>query len=183
MCYRGAANPRYQEGQKGFDLISYLETHEVGSYEEFIDIIRAVSPESIDENIDFDDISYFDIDIDYDEMSVAVVTMGTATYDRSHGASNTASKSYYTSAGILKFTVNVEGHFSYTTGTCNTVSASGNFSKPFYSFWTSTPTISTGHITTSKAYARISGTAVSGSNTTAYSLTLTCDDSGNFSSY
>ncbi len=166
-----------------FSLISYLETHEINDYGDFLDIIGTVSPESIVEDDDPSEVTYFDIDIDYDEMTVSVVTMGDGVYDRSHGASNTASKSYYTDAGIKKFTIKVEGTFSYSTGYCNTTSASGSFIRAFLSTWTSTPTISSGHITTRKAYARISGTATSGSNTTSYSLTLTCDDSGNFSSY
>ena len=179
----GQFNPPVRADGTPFSLISYLETHEINDYGDFLDIIGTVSPESIEEDDDPSEVTYFDIDIDYDEMTVSVVTMGDGVYDRSHGASNSASKSYYTDAGIKKFTITVEGHFSYTTGSCNTVSCSGNYSKPFYSFWTSTPTISSGHITTRKAYARISGTATNGSSNTSYSLTLTCDDSGNFSSY
>ena len=183
MLLGGASNPPDQGPGTGFSLISYLETHEIDSYKEFIDIIREVSPESVDPDEDVDCVASFVIDIDYDEEIVSVTTMGEASYDRSHGASNSASKSYYTDSGTKKFTITVEGTFSYTTGSCSTISCSGNYSKPIYSTWVSTPTISSGNITTSKAYARISGTATNGFYNTSYSLTLTCDDSGNFSSY
>lgn len=109
--------------------------------------------------------------------------MGEASYDRSHGVSDSASKSYYNDSGIKIFTIKVNGTFSYTTGSCTTLSASGSYNRALLSTWTSTPTISSGNITTRKAYARISGTATSGSSSISYSLTLTCDDSGNTSSY
>ena len=159
-----------------------METHEVNNYDDFIRVIRTVSPESIDED-DPSVVTYFDIDVDYDNMIVSVLTMDEATYDKSHGASNSVSKSYYASNGLKIFTIKVSGTFSYTTGSCTTLSASGSFTRAALSTWTSTPTISSGNITASKAYARISGTATSGSSSTYYSLTLTCNDSGNFSSY
>ena len=173
-----------QADETDFSLIDYLETHEINSYEEFLDVIETVSPESVDaEDEDPNEIAFFSIDIDYDNMIVSVLTMREASYDRSYIASNSASKSYYSNSGIKKFTIKVEGTFSYTTGSCNTTSASGSYTRAPLSPWTSTPTISAGHITPSKAYARISGNAVNGSNSTSYSLTLTCNDSGTFSSY
>ena len=48
---------------------------------------------------------------------------------------------------------------------------------------TSTPTISMGNFSTTVAYARISGTATSGSSSLSYSLTMTCDDTGHLNSY
>ena len=184
MLWGGWINPPLQADEIGFSLIDYLETHEINSYEDFLDVIESVSPESVDEeDEDPNDISFFSIDIDYDNMIVSVLTMREASYDRSHVASNSASKSYYSNSGFKIFTIKVNGTFSYSSGSCNTTSASGSFTRAFLSTWTSTPTISSGHINTSKAYARISGTATSGSNSTSYSLTLTCDDSGNFSSY
>ena len=184
FCVIGGANVlSAQSDETEFSLIGYLETHEIDTYDEFMNVIRTFCPEYADPNDEPNNISYFHIDIDYDNMIVAVITMGEASHDRSHGASNSASKSYYTDIGIKKFTITVEGTFSYVTGSCSTVSCSGNYSKPFYSTWTSTPTISSGNINARKAYARISGTATSGSDSTSYSLTLTCDDSGNFTSY
>jgi len=182
FCVVGAAAvPQDHDDQAVFDLISYLESHEVDSYEEFIGVINNVSPESVDK--EKEDISSFYIDIDYDNKVVSVTTMGEASYDRSHGASNSVSRSYYSNSGMKIFTIKVNGTFSYTTGSCSTVSASGTYTRPALSTWTSTPTISSGNITTRKAYARISGTATSGSSSMSYSLTLTCDDTGSFGSY
>lgn len=177
----GAANPRYHNDQTDFDLISYLETHEVDNYEEFNDVIQTVSPESVDEKTD--DITSFAIDIDYDNRIVSVTTISESSYDRANGASNSASRSYYASSGVKIFTIKVSGTFRYTTGSCSTLSASGSFTRASGSTWTSTPTISSGNITTRKAYARISGTATSGASSISYSLTLTCDDTGTFGSY
>ncbi|MBR6881105.1 MAG: hypothetical protein IKN14_08535 [Clostridiales bacterium] len=53
----GASNPPDQGSGTGFSLISYLETHEIDSYEEFIDIIREVSPESVDPEEDVDSVT------------------------------------------------------------------------------------------------------------------------------
>ena len=155
----------------------------MSSYEEFIDVIQSVSPESVDEDIDFENISSFDIEIDYVNNVVSVLTIEEVSNDRSHGVTDSASKSYYNDIGFKIFTIKVQGTFSYITGSCTTISASGSFNRATLSTWTSTPTISSGNITTRKAYARISGTATSGSSSLSYSLTLTCDDSGNTSSY
>lgn len=170
-----------QANEIGFSLIDYLETHEINSYEDFLDVIESVSPESVDE--DPSNVVFFDLEIDYDNMIVSTLVMRETTGDRSHGVTDSASKSYYNNNGIKIFTVNVQGSFSYTTGSCTTTSVSGSFNPAFLSLWTSTPTISSGNINTRKAYARISGTATCGSNSMNYSLTLTCDDSGHTSSY
>ena len=184
MLLGGAVNPQVQADEAEFSLISYLETHEIDSYEEFIDLIESVSPESVEkEEIDLEDISYFDIEVDYENMIVSVLTMGEGSYDRSHGASNSVSRTYYSDLGTKIFKITVSGTFSYSTGTCTALSSGGSFTKPFYSNWSSTPSFTKGNINTSKAYARISGTATSGGSTIAYSLTLTCDDSGTFGSY
>lgn len=168
----------------GFSLIEYLETNEVNSYSEFMDVIQTYGQCSeTEDEINPDDITYFDIEIDYDEMIVSVTTMREASYDRSQGASNSASRSYYTDEGIKIFTISVSGSFSYMTGYCNVLSRDGSFTKPSYSTWTSTPTITSGNITASKAYVRIYGIARSGSNSKSYTLTLTCDDTGHFTSY
>lgn len=159
-------------------LIDYLETHEVESYAEFQEIIRSVSPESVDEkasNLVMD----FSINIDYDNRIVYVTTIEESA-DPSANANKTASRSYYNDFYVKIFTISVTGNFRYSSGHCSTTSANGSFTKPFYSTWSSTPTISTGNISPSIAYARISGTATNGTNSTNYILTLTCNDSGQF---
>lgn len=185
MCTMGGwTNLTNQDVDKSVSLIERLEAQGVDSYEEFIDIIEDISPESVDSNgTNSIEYSYFDLKIDYDNRLISVTTMDTPIYDRSYSASNSVSRSYYTDAGIKIFTITVEGSFTYSTGSCTTTSARGSYNRALLSLWSSTPTISSGNISAKKAYARISGVATSGSNSISYSLTLTCDDSGNFSSY
>ena len=180
MLWGGWVNPQ----KTGFSLIDYLETHEVTTYEEFIEVIEQYSPEPVnEENEKLDDITYFHIDIDYEDRTVSVVTMGEVTYDRSSSASSSASKKYYNDLGAQIFMITVTGTFTYSSGSCTATQNGGSYTKPFYSTWSSTPSFTKGNITASKAYTRTSGTATSGGNTKTYSLTLTCDDSGHFSSY
>lgn len=178
----GWADPDYQNEKADFSLIEYLETHEINNYSDFSEIIDSVSPYASYENtIDPDSVTYFNIEIDYDDRTVSVLTM-----EESSGrttAYNEASKNYYNDSGVKIFTITVSGTFSYSSGSCSAVSCSGNYSKPFYSTWNSTPTITSGNISTKKAYVKIYGTARSGNNSKSYSLTLTCDDSGSFDSY
>ncbi len=172
-----------QADERSFSLIEYIETHDIDSYSDFIDVINTNTSYSYDE-IDISDVEIdsFNIEIDYDTHLVEVLVVShTAT--RATGAHGEASKDYYSDAGTKVFTVNVSGDFSYSTGFCNVTSSSGSFTKPSYSTWTSSPTITSGHITTTKAYVRIYGIARTIGNSKSYTLTLTCDDSGNFSSY
>lgn len=179
---RGWTNASRNEVENS--LISYLETHKVDDYEEFTEIIRVLSPESVseeDENVT--NVSYFSVEIDYENMLVTTITVSEMNDTRAHGASKSVSKSYYSSSGFKIFTISLEGTFSYISGSCSTLSSSGSYTRATLSTWTSTPTISSGNITVRKAYAKISGTATSGSSSISYSLTLTCDDSGSFTSY
>ncbi len=176
--------PQDNGSENRFSLISYLETHEISSYEEFIDVIDSFSPETISEEKDtLGEIVYFHIDIDYEDRTVSVTTIEETSYDRSNGASNSASKKYYNDIGALIFTITVSGSFKYSSGSCTATSNGGSFTKPFYSTWSSTPILSKGNINATKAYVRIRGTATNGGSTKTYSLTLTCDTSGNFTSY
>lgn len=179
----GQANPPIPDNGDDNRLIDYIESNEINSYEDFIDVIRVLSPESVDENEGISDIDSFNIDIDYDNMLVSVITERYISYGKSSSAGRGVSKSYYTSDGIIIFTVSVEGTFSYSSGTCTTTSARGSFSRTGVSLWSSTPLITSGNINAKIAYARISGTATSGSESVYYSLTLTCNDSGSFTSY
>ena len=184
MLWGGYSPNQEQIDGTDFSLIEYLEKHEVGSYSDFMDIIQAVNPDSVD-NYEYspESISEFSIEINYDDRTVSVLTVGEAVIDRYQVASNDASKSYYNDSGAKIFTISVSGTFTYGTGYCNVVSHDGSYTKPSYSTWTSTPTITSGNITASKAYVRIYGIARSGSNSKSYTLTLTCDDTGHFTSY
>ncbi len=182
LCATGGwSNPQANKDKTQFSLIRYLETHEIENYSEFEALIASVSPESI-EDIDSDSVSDFRINIDYENQLVIVTTLETPLV-RSDSVGDTAYKSYYSDLGLKIFTVSVTGRFNYYTGYCSTSSASGSFNREPLSTWTSTPTISTGNFSSTVAYARISGTATSGSSSTSYCLTLTCDDSGDMYAY
>lgn len=177
----GWTNPESCKNEAEFSLIDYLETHTVESYEEFEEVIRSVSPDSVSD-IDPNSVAEFSISIDYENQIVAVTTIEEPVVT-STDTGNTVSCSYYNDLSIMIFTISVTGRFRYSSGMCVTISSSGSFSKPFLSTWASTPTISSGNNSATVAYARISGTATSGSSSINYSLTLTCNDSGSFGSY
>lgn len=182
LCVTGGwSNPQRNEAEGGFNLIDYLETHKVESYEEFEAIISSVNPDQV-EMIDPELVSDFSITIDYDNQIVSVLTIEESRSITS-GVTDTASKSYYNNIGLKIFTISLTATFHYTTGSSSTASASGSFTPASMSTWTSTPTISMGNFTTTVAYARISGTATSGSSSLSYSLTMTCDDTGHLNSY
>lgn len=182
LCVMGGwSNPQRNEAEGGFSLIDYLETHKVESYEEFEAIISSVNPDQV-EMIDPELVSDFSITIDYDNQIVSVLTIEESRSITS-GVTDTASKSYYNNLGLKIFTISLTATFHYTTGSSSTASASGSFTPASMSTWTSTPTISMGNFTTTVAYARISGTATSGSSSLSYSLTMTCDDTGHLNSY
>lgn len=179
----GWSNPSDKDKESDFDLINYLETHEVSSYREFTDIIEKVSPELTNESGCELDVVSFDIEIDYDNRIVEVTTIFASSLVKAHGVYNNASKTYYSDVGTQIFKITVEGTFSYSTGACNVISKGGSFTKPAYSFWSSTPNITSGNINATKAYVKISGMASGAGISKTYSLTLTCNDSGQFSSY
>lgn len=164
-----------------FNLVEYIENNEIQNPEEFNKVIETYteysSPEYSSESI-----SYFKVNIDHDRNIVCVTTMG-VSQTKGTETSNKATRDYYNDIGAKIFTISVTGRFSYSTGSCTTISKSGSFTKPFYSTWSSTPAVTSGNINASKAYAKISGSATSGGNTKTYSLTLTCDDTGHFTTY
>lgn len=181
MLRGGWINPQIIDSESEFSLIKYLETHEVENYSDFEAVISAVSPESID-SIDSESVADFCINIDYENQIVSVLT-DEEPIITSSGVSDTVSCSYYNDLGFKIFTISITGYFTYSSGWCYTSSASGSYTRASLSTWTSTPTISSGNFTSTVAYARISGTATSGSNNLNYSLTLTCDDDGDLNSY
>ncbi len=183
MLWGGQTDLPTQNSKTDFSLIEYLETHEVETYDEFTEVIQSVSPESVEDMNEATNVTSFNIEIDYEDRVVSVTTIGEVSMGRSQGASNSASKTYYSDIGVQIFRITVEGTFSYSSGRCSALSNGGSFSKPFYSTWSSTPSYTRGNISTSKAYVRTSGTATSSGSSRTYSLTLTCDDSGVFSSY
>lgn len=176
----GLSDNSSSDRSDGFNLIEYLDTHKVQSLEEFQEVIELNTDYSVPE-YSMDEISDYDIDIDYENNLVCVTTIGMSS--SKSDVSNSASKDYYTDIGSLIFSINVSGTFRYSYYSCTVLSKEGGYSRPAYSTWTSTPTIGSGNFSATEAYVGISGTAVSGGNSYNYSLILICDNSGNFSSY
>ncbi|MBR5039829.1 MAG: hypothetical protein IKX68_01775 [Clostridiales bacterium] len=159
-----------------FSLVEYVSTHEVNSQEDFYGILelycnQCYEPEIIENEIGFH------IGVDYENMIVYTTVVEELAQTRGTKSGKATSK-YYSDAGNVIFTITVEGTFSYSSSEVRTTSASGSFSKPFLSAWTSTPTISSGNYYSTLAYARISGTATSIFGSMTYILTLKCDNTG-----
>ena len=171
-------------GTGEFNLIEYCETHEIQSKEEFQSILDYYVPQGGQDDdpdpIEGEEIS-FEIRIDYDSQTVTTVTLYEIIGNRAT-KSGSVSADTYSSVGIKLFTVTTNGSFNYTSSNVYTTSASGSFNPATLSPWTSTPTISSGKVN-GKAYARTSGTATFLGSSISYSLTLTCDTSGNLGSY
>ena len=156
-----------------------MNTHEILSYSDFISVIED-NTYSYQGNMislsSFDEI-YFDVYVDEQLETVEVDVIFEYTNQRGT-KSGTASHDTYNSAGLLLYTVTVNGSFSYSSNSCSTTSATGSFNKPLTSLWSSNPSITKGNISNKKAYARISGTASFLNNTSTYRLTLYCDNTG-----
>ncbi len=183
------SNSVFAQEVENFDLIEYLENNEVDSYSEFIDVIRDNSPEvpmstvlySLTYVNDQNEEISFRYEIDYDNQLVEIDTVylsvaaGTTT-------SGSAVHETYSSAGLLIFTVRVNGTFYRTTQSCSTQSKTGSFIPGHNSSWSSTPILSSGSFSSTKAYARIYGTASWLLQSKTYQLTLVCDNLGNLTS-
>ena len=126
MLRGGWVNPPNSDTDKDecISLISLLEKNEIETYEEFISIIESNLPVEIeDDEVNIQNITSFEIRIDYENRIVIVTTEENASYAKAYGASNSVSRSYYTDAGIKIFTIKIDGTFSYSTGSCSTVTA------------------------------------------------------------
>ncbi|MCQ2534816.1 MAG: hypothetical protein MJ172_09645 [Clostridia bacterium] len=172
------------------DLIEYLENNEVESYEEWTNVVRSINDSPLvcsytnllRYSSNAEEI-YFNVEIDYENEMIEVDTIfvpdsqniTTAVLSTRNGS---AVHETYSAAGILIYTVTVNGSFTYSANSCSTVSASGSFNRGSNSLWSSTPSITSGNISTDKAYARISGTATLLWGSSSYQLTLMCDTNG-----
>ncbi|MCQ2534142.1 MAG: hypothetical protein MJ172_06210 [Clostridia bacterium] len=176
------------------NLIVYLENNEIDSYDEWIDVIkcnyensRVSSYTNSLRYLSESDEIYFNIEVDYDneliEVDAIFVTNNSIVPATVLSVqSGSAIHETYSSMGILLYTVSVNATFSYSTNSCSVVSKSGAFERGNSSLWSSTPTVTSGNISTNKAYARISGTATLLWDSSSYQLTLMCDTSGKLSS-
>jgi len=176
----GVSDYPSSESSNDFNLVEYLDTHKIQSLEEFQEVIELNTDYSVPD-YSMDDISDYDIDIDYDNNIVCVTTVEISSSKTD--ISDSASKDYYNEFGALIFSIHVSGTFRYSYYSCTVLSKSGGYSKPAYSYWSSTPTIGSGNFSASEAYVGISGTAICGGDTYYYSLTMTCDNYGNINIY
>lgn len=175
--------------EKEFSLIQCVENTRIESYSDFINLLA--------ENNCLSDVSmytyslrhfsdhevFFNVEVDYDRNTVEVdvvyeLAEMNAESTMAYTQSGAAEHETYSDLGVLLYTVVVNGKFSYTSSTCSTISKSGSFTKGRFSLWSSTPSVTSGSITSSKAYARISGTATLLSQSSSYRLTLMCDTNG-----
>lgn len=172
-----------------FSLIEYLETHEVTTRDELLEVLQmnTNSPVCVNthtltyvSDLEEEEVD-FRVSIDYENQLVEVDTvyeLATANSTRSGSATHET----YSDLGVLLYTLTINGTFSYNASSCTNTARSGSYTKGSLSFWSSTPTISHGNITTTKAYARISGTATFLLDSSTYRLTLMCDTSGKLTS-
>lgn len=158
-------------------VVDYISTNEITTREEFYEL---VGEEMIDDISDeYSEVSFV-ISVDDEHIILDTIyespeTRGTKTGSASHDV--------FSNTGKLIYTITATGTFSYTTGSCSVISKSGAFNYAAGSLWRSTPTVSSGHVTASKAYVRVSGTATCvGFVSKTYELNLYCNSNGYLSS-
>ena len=165
-----------------FDLLEYCLSHQISSQSEFNDVLMCYCGVEEDDLFVLKNEESFQIIVDIPEMMICTIVMEEPDITR-QVASNEVSRNYYGIDGARIFTITVEGTFQYNGIICTCTSASGSYTKPSSSGWTSVPTISSGMTSSFKGFAKISGTATYLNQSKTYSLTLTCDGSGNFDAY
>ena len=165
----------------GTDLINYVQTHVITSREEFLSYVG--DEELAYEYSDCEEVD-FSITVDQENGLIILDTLYEGAGDPNRGTkSGTASRDVYADSGLRIYTIKANGTFSYTTGSCTVTAKSGSFQKPSLSLWTSTPTVSSGNSTPSKAYVKVSGTATCvGFANRHYTLYLYCNSNGVLSS-
>lgn len=163
--------------EASFSLIEYVSSHDIHSQAEFEAVIQQhcnqyYQPMVIENEV------FFQIEIEYENSLVSTLVVEDLGQTRGEKTGR-ATKNYYSDTGEIVFTIVIEGRFRYSSTEVRTLSASGSYSKPPLSLWNSTPTISSGNVTSNYAYALIYGTATSIYGSQNYSLAVACDKSGN----
>ena len=160
----------------------YFNSHEVSTRTEFLEIIDSM--DLVDNDPNFVEISC-SIDVDTMEGYILVDTVYEAVPETDLKGTKTgkASHEVYSDGGSLIYTVTAKGTFSYTSSSCSVISKEGSFTYPSGSFWRSTPTVSSGNSSVTKAYVKVSGTATClGVLSKSYTLYLFCNNSGSLTS-
>ena len=164
------------------DLISILSSSEIETRDDLLNILdqygidsglEDVSDRYIEESFALtinSEHNTIEVDTLYEE-----ITRSTKSGKATHEVLN--------QEGRLIYTITAKGTFSYGSGYCNVTKKSGQFDRASGSFWTSTPSVTSGHVTTTKAYVKVSGTATClGCPNRTYELYLYCTSSGTMSS-
>ena len=163
------------------DIIDYVQKEEISSREEFLTFVG--DEQRLEDVRDYVEVS-FEISIDEANRYIVLDTVYELKDEPNRGTkSGKAEHDVYSDAGMLIYTITATGTFSYTTGSCTATSSGGTFSYPAVSLWRSTPSITTGHTSPSKAYVKVSGTATCvGFANRSYTLYLYCNSNGYLSS-
>jgi|GEM_PF-1935103 len=170
-----------------FDLIEYVEVNNIDSRDEVIAAIEENTGVELHlDEIDGAAIVSTEIETDHENNLVYVVTTTSefaATTATSKTYSASSKKEVFSGTGALLYTISISAKFKYTSGvSCSVSDAAGNFKASSGSLWKSTPKISSGKITTKKAYAQVSGTAKTLLQSQKYTLKMVCDSTGKVTS-
>ena len=167
------------EDSDPFSLIDYVSTHDIHSFSEFDSVLRQYCGQFYEPFIVENEVG-FEIDVNYDNRFVIVTVVEDLGQTRSVKTGK-ATRKYYSDSGAVTFTIYVEGRFTYSTNESRTLSVTGAYTPSVLSFWTSTPTLTSGNFSPTLAYAKIYGTATFLTFSQYYSITLMCDNYGNLS--
>ena len=167
------------------DLFELLKSTELSSRDEFCDFLDQYGVNTnIDRAEDGDDEISFTMSLNESEGLITLDTVYEDVEGRTRATkSGKETHEVINQDGYLIYTIIAKGTFSYGSGYCNVTNKSGQFVRATGSFWTSTPSVTSGHVTSTKAYVKVSGTATClGFTSRTYTLYLYCTSSGVLSS-
>lgn len=170
-------------GSSEDDLISVIRQSDIKTRDAFIELLEEMGKTN----------SLTAVSDDYNELSFSITIVDntwielTTVYEVADNnrlsKSGKATHEVLNSGGYLIYTITARGTFTYGTDYCTVTKKSGQFERAPGSFWTSTPSVTQGYVSATKAYVKVSGTAsCSGLTSRTYDLRLYCTSSGTLSS-
>lgn len=164
------------------DLISAILQSDIKTRDEFIELLEEMgitnSLSAVSD--DYNEIS-FNVAIE-DNTYIELTTVYEATGNNRGSKSGKVTHEVLNSGGFLIYTITARGTFTYGTGYCSVTKKSGQFERATGSMWTSTPSVTQGFVSATKAYVKVSGTATcTGCTSRTYDLRLYCTSSGTLS--
>ena len=161
-----------------FECFADRQYENISSREEFL---RSAGDEELLAEVE--GLREIQFNISYKDDLIILDTIYEGENDPKGSKTGKVSHDVYSDAGLHIYTVTAEGKFRYGTGYCSVDSKSGSFSKLAGSLWTSTPSVTQGFVSATKAYVKVSGTATcAGFVSRTYDLRLYCTSSGTLSS-